>query len=304
MKRPIFSTCAAILIALMATACGKNSDFVAPSFIHLDAISVVPPSTNAITTDSGFYTSDIVAAYVVAHYPQASAVDTIGLYELPFTAPVLRNGAVDYIEIYPAVQQSGSSAALPFYTFYNRIRIADTTLHSGDTLNLGNLTTTYNLSLSDVLMYEMFEPTEANLLFDSVMLWERHAPDQARCGEGFGYIHLDADESSKNCFIDRDFYVTDPTKLLYLELDTRSDKEYAIYMESSYSYGGSTDHHSVMNIRPSTEWKHIYVNLGRTWSYFNHTAKFRIFIRALNLDGTEGDIRIDNVRLLTTSVVL
>ena len=304
MKRSILSTCAAIAVVLLTTACNKQSDFVAPSFIHLDGISVVPPATNAITTDTGFYTSDIVAAYVVAHYPNAGAVDTIGLYEMPFTAPVLHSGDVDYIEIYPAVQQSGSSAALPFYTFYNRIRISDTALHSGDTLQLGHLTTTYNLNLSDVLMYEMFEPTEANLLFDSVMLWERHAPDQARCGEGYGYIHIEADESSKNCFIDRDFYVIDPTKLLYLELDTRSDKEYAIFMEAAYTSGGNTDRLSVMNIRPSTEWKHIYVNLGRTWREFNHSTKFRIFIRALNLDGTEGDVRIDNVRLLTTSVVL
>lgn len=302
MKRITTAICMALLAGMLATACGDR-DFVDPSFIHLDAIDLVVPSTNAITTDTGFYTSDIVAAYIVAHYPDASAVDTIGLFQLPFTATLLHSGKVDYIDVFPAVEQSGSSNALPFYTFYKSIHIADTTLHSGDTLQLGKLTTTYNLTLSDMLMYEPFEPTEANLLFDSVMQWERHAPDEARCGEGYGYIHVEADESSKDCFLDRDFYVTDPTKLLYLELDSRSDKEYAIFMESSYSSGGSTDRLSVMNVRPSQNWEHLYINLGRTWSYFNHTPKFRIYIHALNLDGTEGDVRIDNVRLLTTSVV-
>lgn len=303
MKRKPTYICALLLVLLLATACGDDKDFVAPSFIHLDSIGIVPPSTDAITTDTGFYTSDIVAAYVVAHYPDALSVDTIGLFQIPFTATMLHSGKVDYIEIFPAVEQSGSSNALPFYTFYNSIKISDTTLRSGDTLQLGHLTTTYNLERSDVLMYEMFEPTEANLLFDTVMLWERHDPEGARCGEGYGYIHLDADETSKDSFLDRDFYVTDATKLLYLELDSRSDKEYAIYMESSYSTGGSTDRRSVMNIRPSQNWEHLYVNLGRTWSYFNHTPKFRIYIHAMNLDGTEGDVRIDNVRLLTTNVV-
>ena len=60
----------------------------------------------------------------------------------------------------------------------------------------------------------------------------------------------------------------------------------------------------MMVVRASKDWQHLYINLGRTWSYFNHTPNFRISFSALNTDGIEGDIRFDNVRLLTTSVVL
>ena len=87
--------------------------------------------------DRNFYTSNIVACFIVAHYPGEMSVDTIGVYRLPSTVPLLHDGDVDYIEISPAVMVSGVSGMLSFYTYYNRLYIRDTVLHSGDTLNLG-----------------------------------------------------------------------------------------------------------------------------------------------------------------------
>lgn len=293
------------LVALLLMAsCERNNDFVEPSFLHVDAITLVPPSQNAITLEAGFYTSDIVAAYVVAHRPEAHSVDTLGLFQLPFTIPVLYSGELDYLEIYPAIEQSGSSGFLPFYTFYNRIRLDNVTLTSGDTLSFGTLTTTYNIRTSDVLMYEMFEPTEGSLLFDSVMQWRPIAPDEACSGVGYGYVPVPDSVLTLSFSIDRDFEVRDASKLIYLELDTRSDVEYWVYMQSSVTQGAAPTLYPVMAIRPSTDWRHIYVNLGRTWTIFNHNPDFRILFTAVNNDNTGGEVRLDNVRLLTTSVVL
>ena len=288
---------------LLLTGC-DNDDFVAPSFLHVDAIKLVPPTTGAITMESGFYTSDIVAAYVVAYYSNPGRLDTLGLFRTPFTIPVLHDGPVEYLEFFPAVEQSGMSRTLPFYTFYHSIRVSDTALHSGDTLVFDTLTTTYNLTRNDVLMYEMFEPTEGSLLFDSVMQWRPQAPDEACSGRGYGYVPVADSEYTVQFDIDHDFIVTDATKLLYLELDTRSDVEFRVYMQSSYRVGGAPVRESVMAIRPSTEWKHIYVNLGRTWTTFNHNPQFRISFSTVNTDGVEGEVRLDNVRLLTTNVAL
>lgn len=293
-------------LVVLTTGCEHPDEFVAPSFLHVESIGLVPPEQNAITLEPGFYTSDIVAAYVAAHYPGASAVDTLGLFELPFTIPVLHSGEVDYIDIYPAVQQSGSSNALPFYTFYNRIHISDTTLTSGDTLDLGALTTTYNITRSDVLMYEMFEPTEGSLLFDSVMQWRPQSPDEACTGLGYGYVTVPDSVYALDFSIDRDFQVVDATKLIYLELDSRCDPnlEYRVYMESSRIRGANTERADVMAIRGSEDWVHLYVNLGRTWAYFNYNPDFRISFTAIKTGQTGGEVRMDNVRLLTTSVVL
>lgn len=320
MKKQVLAVMA-LLSVCFATGCSRDDDFVAPSFLHIEAIDVVPSTTNPITLEEGFYTSDIVACYVAAHYPGATHLDTLGLFQLPFTVPILHDGPIDYLQVYPAVRQSGSSSALPFYTFYHPITIrkhtftlGDTTYtdtlftRSGDTLRFDTLHTTYNIAASDVLMYEFFEPTAAAFYFDSVS-WVKNAPDQACTGRGYALVHVPDTLSRVPFAIKQQFNVVnpltglvDPSRAVYLELDTRSDIPFEVYMEAAYTSGGSTSVERVMVINPSSKWQHIYVNLGRTWSYLHYNCPFRISFAALNVQFQTGDIRIDNVRLLSTSI--
>ncbi|MBR1766533.1 MAG: hypothetical protein IJ745_05790 [Bacteroidales bacterium] len=297
-----------LLLTFFLTAC-SDDDLGAPAFLHIDAIKLAPAATNPITLEDGFYSSDIVACYVAAHYPGERSLDTIGLFTLPFTVPIRHSGPIDELQIYPAVRQSGSASALPFYTFYNPIILSsnpsspsDTLVtRPYDTLRLDTLTTTYNLSLSDILLFELFEPTSASLTFDSVG-WEKHAPDEACSGTGYAFVHVADSIDNVPFSIRNTFYLNDPTRLLYLELDSRSDLPFEVYMEAAYTYGGVTGRERVMVVNPSDTWKHLYINLGRTWSWFGHPTSFRLVFAALNIDGIEGDIRIDNVKLLTTNI--
>ena len=294
-----------LLALLLLAACTRDTDFTAPAFLHVDGITTYIPSTAAFSTDPGFYRSDIVAAYVIAHYPDNSKTDTIGLFRLPFTTPVLYSGEVDYLILYPAVEQSGISGALPFYTFYNPIRHNGLTLHSGDTLNLGIDSTTYNPLGDSAQLFEPFERPTDHVRFDSVLTWIPDDPANACTGNGYGLLHLRADESSLSFATEDHFYVPDPTKILYLELDIKSDIPLQVYMHAAYLEGGSEDKLPVMVINPIPDhWQHLYINLGRTWSYFNHRPDFQLSFSAINEDGIEGDIRIDNVKLITTSVTL
>ncbi|MBO7101139.1 MAG: hypothetical protein J6V98_03870 [Bacteroidales bacterium] len=291
------------LAALLATSC-EEDEFTEPSFIHLESIILQPNDNHLLFNDPGMLTSDIVAAYVVAHRPGASKVDTIGLFELPFTVPILYQGELDYIDFYPAIQQSGSSLALPFYTFYHRIRHEGGTLVKGATLDFGTDTTTYNLTREDMRIFVPFEPPASDIYFDSVMQWATGATADACTGQGYGYVHVPADRSYVDFALEPTITVTDPTKLVYLELDTRSDMDFEVYMNSRYDSGGAIDKQPVMVVRKSSTWKHLYINLGKTWAYFNHYKDFTLSFSALNENGVEGDIRLDNVRVLTTSVVL
>lgn len=299
-----------LLLLPLVVAC-EHDEFTEPSFLHVEAIDLVPPTENAITMESGFYTSDIVAAVVFVRRKDSNKLDTIGHFRLPFTVPVLYSGDVDYIDIYPAVKLSGSATQLPFYTFYNRIRITDTTLTCGDTLSFDTLTTTYNITRSDVLMYELFEPTEGSLLFDSVMQWRPHAPAEACSGQGYGFVPVNDSTYTTTFSIDRDFSVVnpqthqiDPTRLAYLELDTRSDVDFEVYLEGAPTTGSTVSREKVMTVYKSDDWVHLYINLGRTWAYLNYCTTFRLYFTALNEDLINGEVRLDNVKLLSTSVVL
>ena len=300
-----FATIATILIFTLLAGCTDDSDFTAPAFLHMDGIGLAATSESGIGhNDPGFFTSNIVAAYMVAHYPGSMKEDSIGLFRMPFTIPVLHNGEVDYFDIYPAVEHSGQSLALPFYTFYNKIRISGDTLVSGDTLDLGMLTTTYNQQTDIPMLYEPFEPTEADVAVDSNMEWVRHDREGACVGEGYGRITVQPGVANVAVAIERTFVLTDPSKVCYLELDIKSTIETAVYMHAAYTSGGSEDKNSVMTIYPQDDWQHLYINLGRTWAYFNHPSTFRLSFEALNVDNTDGEVLIDNIKVLSTSVVL
>lgn len=288
----------------LAVGC-ESDETVSPSFIHLDEVTVAPSTASGIGHgDAGFYTSNIAAVYVVAHYPGVSSVDTIGLFRPPFTAPMLHAGEVDYLEFYPAIEMSGVSAALPFYTFYNKIRFDDTLFCSGDTLDFGTLQTTYN-PLTDIpMLFEPFEPTEADVATDSVVEWVRHDRDGACVGEGYGRVNVTPDRTSIPFAIDHTFRLFDATKICYLELDIKTTTLVDVYMHASYTEGGTTERLPIMRINPLSEWTHMYINLGRTWSEFNHASTFRLSFAALNPDGENGEVLIDNLKVLSTSVVL
>lgn len=294
----------------MLTACDRADDFTAPSFIHIDGVKITAAQMNDIAYgDQNFYTSDVVGVYVVAHYPEKMTVDTIGLYTLPFTAPVLYDGEVDYLEISPAVMVSGVSGMLTFYTFYNRIYIRDTVLHSGDTLNLGILSTCYNTQTDAPKLFEPFEPTEGGVATDETVEWVPHDRDNACTGEGYGRVHVKADQGSVSFALvppgsNDHFIFPDPTKYYYLELDIKSDVEVKLWMHAAYTSGGNEDKLSVMNMRPTNgEWRHFYITLGRTWKQFNRPAEVNLSFSALNTEGIEGDVLLDNIKLLSTSVM-
>ena len=296
-----------MLALLFLASCGKEGDFVAPAFLHLDGIVLKP--TPSITTNEGFFTHEIVAAYVVAHYPGHSSVDTIGLFRTPFTIPVLFDGKADYIDIFPAVEQSGISGAMPYYTFYTPIHLTaadSTTLHTGDTLNLGVDTTAYrpHPQVDSIQLFESFERPRAHISFKEPLEWIDNDAAGACTGSGYGRLAVAASDSYVTFDLRDTLIVLDPSKIVYLELDIRTDLPLSVYMRASRQSGAASELLPVMTVNPISHWQHLYINLGRTWSYFNHPQTFTLSFSAVNEDGTGGNVYIDNVKLLTTSISL
>lgn len=296
-----------LLAVFVLASCGKDADFTPPAFLHVDGITL--RQTPSITTNEGFYTHDIVAAYVVAHYPGRSSVDTLGLFRMPFTIPVLYNGKADYIDIFPAVEQSGISGTLPYYTYYAPIHhtAADsTTLRTGDTLNLGIDTTAYRPHpyVDSLQLFESFERPRAHISFSSALTWIDDDAAGACTGSGYGHIELSPSDEMVSFEGTDTFAVTDPGKIIYLELDVKSTLPLAVYMRASSRAGQAADRLPVMTINPIDHWQHLYINLGRTWAYYNHPTTFSLSFSVVDEDGTGGTVDIDNVKLITTSISL
>ncbi len=293
----IFTLPLVVVLTLLATSCGK--ELPVPSFIHMDSIVLQPNGNHVLFDDAGLLTSDIDAVVIYAHRKGTQRIDTVGHFLLPFTIPLTMSGEIDYLEVAPAVKWGGSSRAIVPYPFYKEIFHRNLTLTQGDTLSLGTDTTYYDLKLDDLRLFVNFEPPASNIFFDSVMQWATNDAAGACRGTGYGYVPVTTDQYSVDFAIERTFTVTNPLLAVWMELDSRSDIEYSVNMISRYTEGGAEEKHEVMRIRPSDEWVHMYINLGTTWSYFNHYKNFRISFTAINGDGTEGEVRLDNVRLLT-----
>ena len=56
-----------------------------------------------------------------------------------------------------------------------------------------------------------------------------------------------------------------------------------------------------MCINPKDRWNKLYINLGRTWSQFLYRSPIAIYFQAVNEQGVEGDIYIDNIKVITTT---
>ncbi|MCR4659186.1 MAG: hypothetical protein K5650_02700 [Bacteroidales bacterium] len=296
-----------LAILLLTAACKGNDEFVVPAFLHVDAIKVASQQGRP----AGHNTSKIGTAYVVAYYPGRSAVDTVGVFELPFTVPVLFNGDAEYIEIYPAVQMSGVSALRPYYPFYETIVLNDGTvlpsgdtlrLHfgAGDTLRFDTLTTSYT-QLATTLLEEYFEPTQSSILFDSVVQWISRDAEAACSGQGCGKVHVNAGQSHVDfSMTERPPEVEDATVALFMELDYRSTKRLSVEMKSAETRGANETTKEIVTLNPTDSWKKIYINLRTTWKQFSYNPSFLIVFSALNAEGTEGDVWLDNIKILST----
>lgn len=310
MKNNIHIAVAIVLTLLIFSSCKKfEGDVTVPSFLHIDRIDIVPIGNDVPSIEPGFYTSDIDAVQLICHFKGDAAETNLGVYQLPCTVPVLRNGTMEYLTVTPIVKQNGISGTRIAYPYFRPVKLTDVTLSAQDTTFLGTydpnadqwyLRATYqSRSLIDVLSEDYFEPTSFTTHFDSVVTWVSNDSNNACTGQGYGLVHV-ADTDKTVSFFIKDEFAPAIGKMLYLEMDYRTDFEVFINMLGyRIGAGDNITTMSVMAVRPTQTWKKIYINLGRTWGQFNYNTPLRIFFQAVNTQGSEGDIFIDNVKIVT-----
>lgn len=292
---------------LVFSSCKKfQGDVVTPSFIHIDRIDVSAQNANAPSVETGFYTSLVDAVQLVYYVAGDTAETVLGTYQLPCTVPVLRQGALKYLHVIPVVKQNGVSGSRIQYPFYQVISLDNVVLAAEDTAFLGTLgadgeyhlgTHYYDKGRFDILMEDYFEPTSFSLNFDTTVTWVKDDPGQACTGQGYGKVHVPADKQYVAFAIPQEFKPRS-SQSLYLEMDYWTDVELDLFMTGFEVSGSASSTKSIMALYPNKKWQKIYINMGRVWSQFNYNTPIAIFFQAMNTEGTGGDVRLDNVKLV------
>lgn len=303
----------ALAMTLMLSGCKKfQGDVTVPAFIHIDAIDVVRQSQNAPSGEEGFYVSEVDAVELVCYFEGDEAETALGAYQLPCTVPVLRHGEMKYLKINAAVKQNGISGTRIAYPFYQTIMLEHVPLTAEDTTYLGEQTDkgwTLHANYYEkgnrlrVLAECFFEPTSFSLCTDTNVEWVVNDPQHACTGQGYGRVHV-ADSVQILNFGFNDSTEFDPgnSRILYLEMNYKTDVPMYVQMLGfATSTAGALTSKSVMCLYPTDRWRKIYINLGRTWSQFNYLAPIKLYFQAANTDGVEGDILLDNIKVLTTN---
>ncbi|MBR1517792.1 MAG: hypothetical protein IJ620_06610 [Bacteroidales bacterium] len=301
------------MVVFFAGSCKKfDGDITTPAFLHLDSLVVQQQGVGAPSTDAGWYTSDIDAVQLVAYFQGDGAETNLGTFQLPCEVPVLREGTVDYLRVVPVVKQNGIALTRIEYPYYADTTLRNLTLVANQTTYIGTLDGSTGrhylpiyykpLSLIDQLVFEPFEPLATTIAFDTSIAgveWIDNDPDNAFTGSGYLKITTPADDYNVLLPLKDPLTVSDPTKIIYLEMDYRTDVHLRIGINSAYTSGGTASTAWAITLYPRSQWGKIYINLGKLWAQFNHYPEFRLLISTLNTDGKGGETLIDNLKIIT-----
>ena len=290
----------AIVLSLLA-GCGKFEGMQeVPSYLAIDTIKVVDDSEMSwqVQYGNGFFaTQAIDAAEVTIYFEGDTAEWTLGVYQLPCKIPVLRSGTAKRVKIHPVIKQNGISSTRIAYPYYNEITLNDVPLAADSTTTLGTLPTTMN-RFTKVVWHEFFEKIQVDVSLDTCVELVTDNPSLICTGTGSGVIHVPASLSELNFWSDTTVTVADPTAYLYLEMDYRTDFNLSVGIKSPSIAGGAEQTNSALMLYANNHWQKIYINLGKVWRYHSHYPQLRLFFTAFNTDGKEGNVYLDNMKLL------
>jgi hypothetical protein len=255
-----------------------------PSYIHLDSITLVT-SYNL----EGSALSNFSDAWV--------SVDGtyLGTYELPFTIPVIGEGS-HKISVRPGILDNGISG---IRKAYSKVSNFDTVISlQPNIINSLSGKVTY-LQGTVFAQLEDFDdgsltivPTTSN----SANFAITPASDQNALEGNSGHISLDASHPVFE-YASSSVFVLPTTTPVYVELNYKCSQEFTIGV--FVTSGSGIIQSPVLNLRPSAEWKKIYVNLSDGGGIFNNAINYKIYLGTTLISGlASAEIYLDNLKVL------
>ena len=272
------------IIGIVFHSCSKEKyEAQVPAYISINDITLITSyategSASENITDAWVYVDD----------------DLVGVYELPATFPVLKEGNAT-LKIYAGIKDNGVSASRKRYLLYDPY-VEQLNLVRGETINI-TPTITYNSGAKFTWM-EDFENASLSFLYttgsDTVI---NKTTTNVKEGTSSGRVYLDAG---------MDFFET--TSVAYSSLPHNGTP---IYLEMDFITNepvivgiyADTDQKAVVTLNTTSEWKKIYINLTDVINTSLSSAAIKVF---LGIKATENDpfisanpeIYLDNIKLV------
>ena len=264
-----------IVLVLIFTSCEFiNPEEDTPSFISINEFE---------HTEVG--TAKIVDAWVYIDN------DLQGIYPLPNTIPVLRNGE-QKLYIAPGIKENGISATrtnYPFYVWHQE----DVILSPSDTTFI-NPSTSY---ISDCIQWEENFNGAGSSFHQNLYEYGINmiSDTSVMTNNGYGEIILDGEKVRFECTTDPLFMPKD--RRVYLEMDYKCNTPFLVNLYKFTPAYATLN--SVMLLNEQEEWNKIYIYLSEHIAPHTDASDFSLsFLMFKDSTLAQSELLIDNLKIL------
>ncbi len=273
------------ILILLLSACKMDSlEAPIPGYLHIDKILVknLPPRSDTATSqivDSWVYIND----------------QLLGSFELPTTIPIQDLGKVN-LKIRGGILNNGISNSRIAYPFYEQYEV-DTVFNPEEELKISPVVT-----YSDKTEFEepwSGEDFESSINFenhpnsDTVLIRETDK-NKVKKGNASGAAYLDAEMTFFEAYTPTFSNIPRGTSPVYLELDYKCTHDIVI----SVYYNNRSIQLPIVNLRAKALWNKVYVELRPVFTELSTAQNFNLAIGYTKPKGVQGELLIDNVKLL------
>ncbi len=290
MKKKYFLILVILSTIFALASCNlKNDEDLIPSYIHIDSISLV----DNITISEGSLSHNITDAWVYVDE------QLIGMFELPATIPVLKEGKVA-VRIDPGIKLNGISGTRVPYPHYTRWEDKNVVLTKKEVVNL-----------QPQVMYktDLEFPWRENFERDSVRIRENNADtvimvvpsDEAFEGQGHGKVVLEGERILYEATSDTSYVLPRNTnRFIFLELNFKTNRPVTVGV---YAINPATQSpRGIVTLNKTDTWKKIYINLTTTVINTSFATRYKIFFHTSRTPEEEPTIfEVDNIKLIYNS---
>jgi len=255
-----------------------------PAYIHIDSIPLLIDNSTQGSSASNFTDAWV---FVDGKY--------LGTYELPVTFPVIGSGS-HVIGVRAGIIENGISSTRAAYPV---LATSQTTceLSANETQLIAPQV--HYLSGSVFRQVEDFDDGSLSMIplsASSVPLTVTSAGDPNAFEGNSGKAELD-DNHTLFEVASSDSFQLPVSVPVYMELNYKCDVEFKIGTIINTPFAVIND--SLINIRPTSTWKKIYVNISKLGGVNVNGLGYKVYLRATKIqDGTIAHLYFDNLKVL------